>query len=325
MKNVILPSWFISVMLRLFLTYAWLGFLLIFTPKSGFDISLNLIICGLFVFFSYYNAPWIYLNYHLRPGLAMIYVAVCIFMILKMQNLPFFYQENWINVSFLVILSAIFILLNVTIFNAKNIKEKPVLLDFPLKSGLYHIFHGGSNVSLNYHSAYPAFKYAYDIFKQDYWGFRTKKGILYSQNLNDYHIFDDIVYSPCDGVVVKAVNDQEDMIPPASDIKNPGGNYLIIRFDETKIVLAHLKKGSLLVKTGETVTKGQPVARIGNSGNTSEPHLHIHAEIGGQFGNVGDRKGVPILFNNRFLTRNQIFKNKTPKNKARTSKISDLV
>ncbi|MGE7916039.1 M23 family metallopeptidase [Lysinibacillus xylanilyticus] len=53
-----------------------------------------------------------------------------------------------------------------------------------------------------------------------------------------------------------------------------------------------------MVEKGEKVTTGQILGKVGNSGNTSEPHLHIHAEKNG--------KGVPITFNDRFLVRNSL-------------------
>lgn len=59
-----------------------------------------------------------------------------------------------------------------------------------------------------------------------------------------------------------------------------------------------MKKGSIVVAEGEEVKTGQLLGKVGNSGNTSEPHLHIHAEK--------DGKGIPITFNDRFLVRNNL-------------------
>ena len=42
------------------------------------------------------------------------------------------------------------------------------------------------------------------------------------------------------------------------------------------MVLAHLKKGSIKVKEGQHVNEGEFLAQVGNSGSSSEPHLHIH-------------------------------------------------
>lgn len=59
-----------------------------------------------------------------------------------------------------------------------------------------------------------------------------------------------------------------------------------------------MQKGSIVVKEGDEIKTGQALGKVGNSGNTSEPHLHIHAEK--------DGLGVPITFNNRFLVRNSV-------------------
>lgn len=75
---------------------------------------------------------------------------------------------------------------------------------------------------------------------------------------------------------------------------------------DAELVLAHLKNGSLAVQEGAMVITGQKLGQAGNSGNTSEPHLHIHAV---QTGSPGEMvgKGVPILFEDTFPVRNTVF------------------
>ncbi|MEV4879301.1 M23 family metallopeptidase [Streptomyces cyaneofuscatus] len=54
------------------------------------------------------------------------------------------------------------------------------------------------------------------------------------------------------------------------------GNHVILDLgDGTFALYAHLQRGSLQVKAGDTVRAGAPIARVGNSGNTTEPHLHF--------------------------------------------------
>jgi murein DD-endopeptidase MepM/ murein hydrolase activator NlpD len=72
--------------------------------------------------------------------------------------------------------------------------------------------------------------------------------------------------------------------------------------------MAHLMQGSVLVKIGDRVTAGQTLARVGNSGNTSEPHLHIHAKHGGRPESMLDGEGVPIRFGGRWLIRNSLIR-----------------
>ena len=53
------------------------------------------------------------------------------------------------------------------------------------------------------------------------------------------------------------------------------GNYLIIEAADCFVFLAHAKKNSLCVAEGESVQAGQPLAKIGHTGNSTAPHLHF--------------------------------------------------
>ncbi|MFF6926961.1 M23 family metallopeptidase [Streptomyces californicus] len=55
------------------------------------------------------------------------------------------------------------------------------------------------------------------------------------------------------------------------------GNHVILDLGGgTYAVYAHLRRGSLRVRAGDRVRAGQGIGRVGNSGNTTEPHLHFH-------------------------------------------------
>jgi murein DD-endopeptidase MepM/ murein hydrolase activator NlpD len=61
-------------------------------------------------------------------------------------------------------------------------------------------------------------------------------------------------------------------------------------------MMAHLSPGSIHVKVGDHVTLGQPIAKVGNSGNTTEPHLHIQAQtIGTGIGDVATMDAPAII------------------------------
>ena len=56
------------------------------------------------------------------------------------------------------------------------------------------------------------------------------------------------------------------------------GNYVVIRRDDrTFVLVAHLRRGSLRVVRGDRVESGTAIGECGNSGNSTEPHLHIQA------------------------------------------------
>jgi hypothetical protein len=59
------------------------------------------------------------------------------------------------------------------------------------------------------------------------------------------------------------------------------------------IALVHLRRGSLRVRPGDRVTTGQPLAECGNSGNSTQPHLHLQAMDSLDFARA---RGVPLAF-----------------------------
>ncbi|EMA6343205.1 M23 family metallopeptidase [Bacillus cytotoxicus] len=129
---------------------------------------------------------------------------------------------------------------------------------------------GGNEIETNYHAIAPNQRWAYDLLMMP-------AGMKHS-NLEDYGIYGADVLAPASGTVVSIQNDEFDLKLGADDSNSMVGNHIYIRLDETGtyLVLAHLKKGSVRVKKGQHIKEGTVVANVGNSGNSSEPHLHIH-------------------------------------------------
>jgi hypothetical protein len=82
-------------------------------------------------------------------------------------------------------------------------------------------------------------------------------------------------------------------------LETVGGNHVILDLgDGFYAFYAHLKPGSVAVKVGDRVRPGQQVGLLGNSGNSTAPHLHLH--IGSL--DVGDAptplgmEGLPFVF-----------------------------
>jgi hypothetical protein len=104
------------------------------------------------------------------------------------------------------------------------------------------------------------------------------------------------IYAAAAGVVVRAEDGwpERELVHPARDISllfknawtldatNPmdlrplAGNYIIVETDNGHAVYAHAQTGSIQVSSGDRVTPGQPLARVGHSGNSTAPHLHFH-------------------------------------------------
>ena len=84
--------------------------------------------------------------------------------------------------------------------------------------------------------------------------------------------------------------------PGAMNAAQRAGNHVILDHGTGEwSLLAHFKRGSLRVKPGQTVAAGDTLGLCGNSGNSSEPHLHYHLQNGPTF---GDAEGLPAQFVN---------------------------
>jgi hypothetical protein len=150
---------------------------------------------------------------------------------------------------------------------------------------------GGDRLEQNYHVIAPDQRWAYDFVVEPYFTSSTK--------LEDYGCYGVSVVAPISGYVVEA----QDGVPGkvSNNAKNPEGNHVAIRIEETGtyLLIAHLKPGSVRVKTGQQVAEGQEIGQCGNSGNTSEPHIHIHHQRQDPTRYpVNFAEGLPLYFKN---------------------------
>lgn len=214
--------------------------------------------------------------------------------------------RNWIETLAFVSIAAIFLASAFSAFAARSFPtEKAVPLAFPFKDGTSYVIHGGSSEIVNHHFIIRAQRYALDIVKLN--DLRIRAWGLLPGNLNAYAIFGSEVTAPCSGEVIGSEGSLEDLIPPNGDEENLLGNHVIIFCNGVSVLLAHLKKDTVRVRNGDRVEQGAVIAQIGNSGNTTEPHLHIHA-VAGRHSDTNDiaftAEGVPMLFDGQFLIRN---------------------
>ena len=189
-------------------------------------------------------------------------------------------------------------------------------LESPLGAGLYLVANGGAGLQLNAHAdaldqtvmAHRDFygtAYGIDLVAIDAMGLRAD-GIMPADPAR-YRIFGMPVVAPCAGRVVMAIDGLPDMRVPEFDVSNMAGNHVILRCGAAEIVLAHFRRGSVRVRIGQTVTVGTPVAQFGNSGGSSEPHLHVHAQRPGATAAPLSGAPIPSLIRGRFLVRNDHF------------------
>ncbi len=141
----------------------------------------------------------------------------------------------------------------------------------PIKEEWF-VFWGGTNQFINYHYVYDEQRYAYDLII-------LNDGKSYSdspQNNENYYAFNKEILAPADGVVIKVIDGIEDNVPGEMKPDIPEGNCIIVEHPHQEYsMLAHLKNHSILVQEGDRVKRGQVVGLCGNSGNSTETHLHF--------------------------------------------------
>lgn len=166
----------------------------------------------------------------------------------------------------------------------------------PPFNGQWFVVWGGGTRKLNRHKAKNQ-KFAFDFLMVDK-NKKTFKGKGFKNT--DYYCFKKEILAPANGTVIKVVSGVKDNKPGFSN--SPAtGNALFIRHSKNLIsILAHLKNNSIKVKAGNKVKTGQILGLCGNSGHSSEPHLHYHLQ------NSKDSKkaaGIKCYFENIFIKK----------------------
>ena len=191
--------------------------------------------------------------------------------------------------------------------------RSPNEYNFPL-AGTWYV---GASPSLNSpHRWVTNEEFAYDLIALGGDG-QTHKGD--GSRLADYYAYGRDVLAVADGVVVevstdateandrlrqpdegeeafwkRTVEEQNKLL--VKGYKLPFGNYVVIRHAGGEFShYGHLKQGSVRVKAGDAVTRGQAIAQLGHTGNSTEPHLHFQLTDGPD--SLYSR-GVPINFRN---------------------------
>ncbi len=186
-----------------------------------------------------------------------------------------------------------------------------VELAFPLRDGVYLVANGGSRTLVNAHLVtlsgeryrdYRGQSYAVDLVKVGTWG--SRRSASGAAGPEDWAIFGDPVHAPCGGRVVGASDGAPDLRLPGDEAGGLAGNHVILDCGGAWIVLAHLQRGSVAVAPGDTVEVSDVLGRVGNSGHSDEPHLHVHAQSPGTAAAPLGGAPLPMTFDGRHLVRN---------------------
>jgi hypothetical protein len=120
----------------------------------------------------------------------------------------------------------------------------------------------------------------------------------------NYHIYGEPVIAVADGTVVGTRNDLEDQVPgalPANiSLDEADGNFVVLDIGGGRFVnYAHMRRGSVRVKLGDKVRRGEQIGEVGNTGNSLAPHMHLHVQDGTS---PLASNGLPYVFDNFTIT-----------------------
>lgn len=168
-----------------------------------------------------------------------------------------------------------------------KVSNGPLVLGPPLAGSEWLAANGPSNISLHRRALIPvdgkariAQRFAIDWLKlgvdgSSFSGDRSRN--------SSYHAYGAQVFAVADGVVASTKDGIPENVPGPTSRAVPitmetiAGNYVILDLGNGRFALyAHLQPGSIKVKTGDKVRRRQVLGLVGNSGNSSEPHLHFH-------------------------------------------------
>jgi murein DD-endopeptidase MepM/ murein hydrolase activator NlpD len=141
-------------------------------------------------------------------------------------------------------------------------------------------------------------QYAYEFSGTDASGLRYKND---GKTNEDYVGYGKEVLAPANGTVVEVIDGIRENSP---GLRNPYaqiGNAIVIQHSSKEYsVLAFLKQGSIRVKIGDRIIRGQVLAQCGSSGNATEPVLHYHLQDSPYLQNA---KGIKFYFEHAMVIK----------------------
>ncbi|NNE02692.1 MAG: peptidoglycan DD-metalloendopeptidase family protein [Eudoraea sp.] len=134
------------------------------------------------------------------------------------------------------------------------------------------VYWGGTTLDQNYHVGEITQQYAYDLLM-------VANGTSFDGDpkVNDsYFVYGKNIVAPCDARVSLVITGVKDNIPGEMNTEQLTGNTVVLQTaNEEYLLFAHLKEDSIVVEEGQEVQQGDLIGLCGNSGNSSEPHLHL--------------------------------------------------
>lgn len=140
----------------------------------------------------------------------------------------------------------------------------------------WSVLWGGDAKEENYHIIDKAQKNAFDFIITNSQGKSYKND---GKTNEDFYAFGKQLIAPTDGEVVLVVDGIKDNKPGTPNPLYVPGNTVIIKAKNNEyLFFAHFKQNSIVVKQGQIVKQGEVLGLCGNSGNSTEPHIHFHIQ-----------------------------------------------
>jgi murein DD-endopeptidase MepM/ murein hydrolase activator NlpD len=144
--------------------------------------------------------------------------------------------------------------------------------------GRWFVLQGGDTPNVNQHMSVRAQWFGLDFGKV---GGPSKRELTRGtpSEPEDFYSWGQPVLAPIDGEVVAAVDSFPDNPLGTKDARHPAGDHVVIKTASDQFVfLAHLQRGTVVVRVGRQIKRGDRVGLCGNSGNSDFPHIHMHVQ-----------------------------------------------
>lgn len=196
--------------------------------------------------------------------------------------------------------------------------SNPAVVDFPLRGEWWASNTPAERVP-SHGTNYFAQRYAFDFVRMDPTGtwfypagdHALLRHLTVGIDASRFYCWDEPVHSAASGRVLAAADGWPDRarvqllwewirpglsgVPTRAggDYRPLAGNYVIVQGVEGVAIYAHLRAGSVRVTAGQQVAAGEILGAVGNSGNSTMPHLHFHLMDGAD---PMTARGLPCAF-----------------------------
>mgnify|MGYP001066803567 FL=1 len=183
--------------------------------------------------------------------------------------------------------------------------DKPIVIGPPLRDGPWLVHGGFDNAAVNRrkvftHNGSVCFPRRFSVAFLRFVDRELYNHDFDRLDLNNHHSFGQPVLAVADGVISAARDGIPDSKPfngittPPDDAKS-GGNYIFLDIGKGHYAsYAHLQQGSIEVKEGDRVSRGQVIAKVGHSANRNMPHLQFG--VGSSGSGFTDGEGLGFVF-----------------------------